>query len=340
MGLTFAKQTSSLSEKFEVDGVNIQASKEINELEVYCPNRSAGCDWIGKLKQVKAHRENNSGCPFEMLMCPHDCSLQLQRQYLASHIESQCPCYCRYCQTAADESVISNQHKENCNKFPLSCPNRCGESTIPRDQMTKHREKCPLELVICSFNDVGCTVKMARKDRESHNTKNTEKHLELARVHMCKMKTDFAEAMAASEQRYEKLNQTLDEAIKILHTKVTMNEVKTEQVTGNNRLMLSVEQKSIEAKKEAKANLSTEVRTITGKVQKIQTEVGNCKWDIQQNTKKLTTTENNFSKKPDTVNHTVQDLIKQRKSIFTLKNFVSLLVVILIAITVTKILAN
>ena len=324
------------AKKFE-SFVNHQASREVNELKIYCPNRSAGCDWIGEVKQVKTHRENNNGCLFEMLLCPHGCGLEHQRQDLPKHIESQCPCYCQYCRTTADEKVISNQHKEKCNKFPSSCPNKCGEAAIPHERMAKHREKCPLESVICLFSDVGCTVKMARKDRENHNTKNTEKHLELARVHMCKMKVDFAEAMAASEQRYEKLNQTLDEAIKILHTKVTMNEVKTEQVKGNNRLMLSVEQKSIEAKKEAKASLSTEVRLITGKVQKVQTEVGNCKWDIQQNTKKLTTTENNFSKKLDTVNHTVQDLIKQRKSIFTLKNFVSLLVVVLIAITVTSI---
>ena len=305
----------SETKKFEVF-VNLEASREISELKIYCPNRSAGCDWIGELKQVRTHRENNSGCPFEMLMCPHGCSLQLQRQYLASHIESQCPCYCRYCQIAADQSVISNQHKENCNKFPLSCPNRCGETTIPRDQMTKHREKCPLELVICSFNDVGCTVKMARKDRESHNTKNTEKHLELARVHMCKMKADFDEAMAASEQRYEKLNQTLEKKIKNLDAK--MDDIKTELGRSNSHLMMTIEQNSTKAKN----NLSAEIDKLTGIVQGDQTKVADCQRSIHQNANDLTATNARI------------DQSESILSIFTWKNLAIMSVSVVIAIII------
>lgn len=57
--------------------INHQASREINELRIYCPNKSAGCDGIGEVKQVKAHRENDTGCLFEMLECPHGCGLEL-----------------------------------------------------------------------------------------------------------------------------------------------------------------------------------------------------------------------------------------------------------------------
>ena len=51
---------------------------------------------------------------------------------------------------------------------------------------------------------------MARKNRDNHNIENTEKHLELTRIHMRKMKADFTEAMEAAAQKYEELNQTLD----------------------------------------------------------------------------------------------------------------------------------
>ena len=306
----------SETKKFEVF-VNLEASREINELKIYCPNRSAGCDWIGELKQVRTHRENNSGCPFEMLMCPHGCSLQLQRQYLASHIESQCPCYCRYCQTAADQSMISNQHKENCNKFPLSCPNTCGEKTIPRDQMTKHREKCPLELVICLFSDVGCIVKMARKDRENHNTKNTEKHLELARVHMCKMKADFAKAMAASEQRYEELNHTLGKTIKSFHTK--MDDIKTELDRCNSRIM-TIEQNSTKAKND----LSAKIDKLTDVVQEVQTKVADCQRNIKQNANDLTAANARI------------DQSESIRSIFTWKNLAIISVSVIIAVVTTR----
>ena len=116
-----------------------------------------------------------------------------------------------------------------------------------------------------------------------------------------------------------------------------MHEVKTEQDKGKNRLILTIEQKAIEAKQEAKTNLSIEAGRITSQVRKVQTEVDNCKRSIQRNTNNLTTTKNQFSKELDTVNHAIQDQIKQRKSIFTLKNFVSFLLVVLIAITVTAI---
>ena len=324
------------AKKFE-SFVNHQASREVNELKIYCPNRSAGCDWVGEVKQVKTHRENNNGCLFQMLPCPHGCGLEHQRQDLTSHIESQCPCYCQYCRTTADEKAISNQHKEKCNKFPSPCPNKCGEPAIPHEQLAKHREKCPLELVTCSFSDVGCTGKMVRKDIDDHNTNNTDKHLELTRIHMYKMKADSAEAMAASERRYEKLNQTLDEAIKILHTKVTMNEVKTEQDKGKNRLILTIEQKAIEAKREAKTNLSIEADRITSQVRKVQTEVANCTRSNQENANNLTTTKNQFSKQLDAVNCTIQDQIKQHKSVLTVKNFVLIVIVVLTTIIVTAI---
>ena len=119
-----------------------------------------------------------------------------------------------------------------------------------------------------------------------------------------------------------------------------MHEVKTEQDKGKNRLILTIEQKAIEAKQEAKTNLSIEAGRITSQVWKVQTEVDNCKRSIQGNTNNLTTTKNHFSKELDAVNHAMQDQIKQRKSIFTLKNFVSFLLVVLITITVTAIQTN
>jgi len=45
--------------------------------------------------------------------------------------------------------------------------------------MTQFRKECPLERIQCEYHNVGCKVKMARKDREKHKKKNMEDHLKI-----------------------------------------------------------------------------------------------------------------------------------------------------------------
>ena len=76
--------------------VNKQAEREINELQVYCPNKGSGCKWIGKVIAVPNHRNDHKGCPFEKIKCPNNCESVLQRQDMPIHIEADCSCYCQY----------------------------------------------------------------------------------------------------------------------------------------------------------------------------------------------------------------------------------------------------
>lgn len=323
--------------KFE-SCINQQACREINDLRIYCPNRSAGCDWVGEVKKVKAHRENNAECLFEMLECPHGCGSEHQRQNLTSHIEVHCTCYCQYCKTTADKEVISNQHKEKCKKYPTLCPNECGKTGIPYEKIEKHREECPLELVDCLFSDVGCEGRMARKDREDHNTNNIEKHLQLSKIHISNMRKGFAEAMAASEQRYEKLHSTLDEVIKDLQTKITLDELRKEQTRNNNMLALTVDQKTIEAKQDAKTNLVREVNKLTNGVQRVKTEVANCKESIRQNENNLGAMRDHLNDELAAVNRAIREEI--HRSIFTYKNFILVLLLIVVVLVIPILIAR
>jgi len=316
--------------------INHQASREINALRAYCPNKSAGCEWIGKVKEVTTHRENDNGCLFEMLECPHGCGLEHQRQNLPSHIEAHCPCYCEHCDTTADKKVISSQHKEKCAKYPIPCPNKCGKANIPYEKLDKHRADCPLEVVECPYSFVGCPTKICRKNREKHNAENMEKHLALVNTHITKMEGAFAGFKLASAQKYEKLEQTLDEAIKNLHTKVTLDEVKTEQDKSSNRLTLTIQQKTNQVKQDANAKLLQEVGRLANKksVENVQREVANLKGSGQQTENKVTALQNCLNREVDAVKKTIQDEIKQRKALCTWQNFILLIYIIAIPIII------
>ena len=42
---------------------------------------------------------------------------------MKSHIDTECPCYCPYCDVTAEREVISREHNEKCHKFPLTRTN-------------------------------------------------------------------------------------------------------------------------------------------------------------------------------------------------------------------------
>ena len=49
------------------------------------------------------------------------------------------------------------------------------------EDMDEHRKVCPLEVVSCEYNDLGCDTDMARQDVEVHNKEFIAKHLNLAK---------------------------------------------------------------------------------------------------------------------------------------------------------------
>ncbi len=70
-----------------------------------------------------------------------------------------------------------------CNYYPIPCPNHCDIGTVPRCHTKKHLLDCPLQLVDCEFVDVGCDVRVVRKDLASHMTENAQQHLMTATLY-------------------------------------------------------------------------------------------------------------------------------------------------------------
>ena len=147
---------------------NRAVDREIRELHIHCVNAKDGCTWTGELARVNEHLTK---CE---ITCSN-CQQSIHYTAMTSHITTKCPCYCQYCNTTADEGVISGHHKEKCHNYPLPCPNKCGQDSIPRCDMDKHKKVCLLEMVEC----LQCGIEVARKDEENHKEKNEFKHFQL-----------------------------------------------------------------------------------------------------------------------------------------------------------------
>ena len=143
-----------------------EADRSIKELKVYCPNKNDGCEWIGKLSSIVNHKPNQK--------CERCDKCYVIVHYSDMHLN--CPCHCPHCNVTASREKISSEHKEKCHKFPMSCPNNCGQENIARDDMDEHRKACPLEMIECEY----CEDRITRNEVKKHNDGNMNKHIQLA----------------------------------------------------------------------------------------------------------------------------------------------------------------
>ena len=183
---------------------NKQIAREVRSLLVYCNNREKGCTWKGEINDINKHLENSNGCQYEAVKCTYRCKMTMQRQYLVDHMTSKCPrrkVNCQYCHINGEWQFIEVKHREECNKFPLSCPNKCEVGNVPREDMEAHRKECPHEMIQCEYHNVGCDVRMARKRRRSHLEENMETHLQMTKLKLAKTE----EKLLSTEQRVNNL---------------------------------------------------------------------------------------------------------------------------------------
>ena len=158
---------------------NYPIEREVKNLHIYCINKEKGCKWQGELNNINNHLGNNDGCKFEEVKCSNECGKMIERRYLTSHVKTKCPrrkVICQYCHDTVEQE---GQHKEECPKLPLPCPNKCEAGSVSREDIEAHRKECPLEMIQCEYHNVGCEVTIARKDMEQHNDQAVKEHLQL-----------------------------------------------------------------------------------------------------------------------------------------------------------------
>ena len=191
---------------------NKQIDREVKSLHVYCTNKGRGCEWQGEVNYIDNHLTKDGGCEYEDVLCTSGCGEVIQRQDLTKHVETECPrrkIDCQYCQLRGEHQFIEGKHKEECVEYPLACPNKCGEAEcISRKAMNEHRSICPLEMINCEYQTMGCEVRMTRQTQKDHNKEKVEYHLHLTK---CKLDETGCE-LSKTKSELVKTTAKLDEA--------------------------------------------------------------------------------------------------------------------------------
>ena len=281
---------------------NKQADRVIRSLHVFCTNKERGCGWQGEVNNITNHHGN---CHFQIVHCPNDCGKSLQRQYMTIHVETECPCRrvnCQYCNDVGEYWFIKGQHKEECPKFPIQCPNKCEIKSICRDEVEEHREICPLEMIQCDYHVVGCRVKIARKDINTHKREMMEEHLSLSINELMETKRQLKSAQLEVENS-------------------TNEQLATVKQSSNNALVQLRHQlsASLQETRKTREDLSKQLiqteKNLTAKLTASQQEA---KWTKDQLLQKLTATEKELNTTKQQLATTCQNLTKAEKEHTTL----------------------
>jgi hypothetical protein len=133
----------------------------VDELIVYCLNKSSGCVWEGERQHLKSHLES---CSFQLKKCKWNCG------YIGLDIEihqetcSKAEEFCSVCEEMVP--VIDKEHAEECNPEKQECP-LCGHQVLVK-RLEDHDQICPQSSVSCSLSRFGCPWSGKRIDVESH----------------------------------------------------------------------------------------------------------------------------------------------------------------------------
>ena len=156
--------------------------------------------WSDTVSAVVNHLE---GCPYLPTACPLSCVClegeregqvaRLERRHIPGHVRDSCPLRvvtCEFCEGEVKASEM-NPHLEDCEAFPLPCPNGCareGEDEVrevKRSDLTVHLDThCPLQKVQCPYRDHGCREEMERRLTDTHEREFLHIHFKLSMTDM------------------------------------------------------------------------------------------------------------------------------------------------------------
>ena len=114
--------------------------------------------------------------------------VRMERRHIPEHVKDSCPLreiVCEFCEGKVKASEM-NPHLEDCEEFPLHCPNNCsrggedGVREVKRKDIPVHLDShCPLHKVQCPYWDHGCREEMERRHMDTHEREFLHIHFRL-----------------------------------------------------------------------------------------------------------------------------------------------------------------
>ena len=221
------------SEKFFQHVLEKGLKREIESLKVKCSNHDRGCEWTGEIGNMSDHlhasfrgwhfRRRDTGCDYAeischcywkgekrlykehldkdcletLVQCPYKCqggNTKVLRKNLSKHLKDRCESKDHTCPRCYSFTwYITQAHDDVCPKFPVTCPNICGEEGLVRESLESHLLECKYGVVSCKYCHLGCLEKVRCQDMPQHLISHQSQHLEMIEKDYEKLKEELSE---------------------------------------------------------------------------------------------------------------------------------------------------
>ena len=150
-------------------------------MKIKCDNTDNGCEWIGELCSLDQH---SSVCDYTFLSCPSECENgdKILRKDMEKHKMEECPrrqYVCPHCEESGEYKERTTTHLKECPLVKILCSNNGCCELVARCKLMSHYDECEFVVVPCKYTEIGCKVKVLRKDLKKHE-EDRQQHLELA----------------------------------------------------------------------------------------------------------------------------------------------------------------
>ena len=203
-------------------------------------------------------------------MCPLGCVslegekkgevVRIERRHILEHVKYFCPrreIVCEFCDGKVKASEM-NLHLEDCEEFPLHCPNGCsregedGVREMKRKDIPVHLDNhCPLQKVQCPYWDHGCREEVERRHTDTHER-------EFLHIHFKLFMTKTEQKQIESTKVTQRLQHNLDTA----NEKIAVQEL---QLTESLR-SLKLTREELYVTQNQISNLRNEFKTATNRI--------------------------------------------------------------------------
>ena len=204
--------------------------------------------------------------------------VKMERRHIPGHVKDSCPLreiVCEFCERKVKASEM-NPHLEDCEEFPLRCPNGCsregedGVREVKRKDIPVHLDNhCPLQKVQCPYWDHGCREEMERRHRDAHEREFLHFHFKLSMTEIKLKQTE-------STQVTQDLRHNLD----LANEKIAVQELQFTESLKLTRAELNAATKRIALLEEQNSNKDLQIASlITYLVPQLPT--GRLEWKVE-----------------------------------------------------------
>lgn len=183
-----------------------------------CPNQEKSCSFKGKLREVLTHYEK---CDMKGKVRCTLCNSVQGIKAIGDHMINDCPkrlVECAFCN--ADVAACDKlKHEANCDQRPGTCQH-CGKHCKTYQELEEeHKPVCQRVPVDCSFKDLGCDFKAARRDMQVHEA-GRNNHNDLLVRKVCQLERENQDLRKTQHEMLKTLTETYEDKIQFMERKL------------------------------------------------------------------------------------------------------------------------